>query len=83
MNHGIGWGGRTVLGLGYAFLYLPIVLLVVFSFNESRLGTHWTGFSLKWYAALLEDDSMLSAAWISLKIAFLSATAAVYRSFAA
>ena len=77
MNHAIGWGGRTVLGLGYAFLYLPIVLLVIFSFNESRLGTHWTGFSLKWYAALLEDDSMLSAAWISLKIAFLSATAAV------
>lgn len=73
----IGWGGRAVLALGYAFLYLPILLLVVFSFNESRLGTTWTGFSLKWYAALLDDNSMLSAAWVSLKIAFLSATAAV------
>jgi putrescine transport system permease protein len=67
----------TVLAFGYAFLYLPILLLVVFSFNESRLGTTWTGFSLKWYAALWDDNSMLSAAWVSLKIAFLSATAAV------
>ena len=74
---GIGWGGRAILAGGYAFLYLPILLLVVFSFNESRLGTQWTGFSLKWYAALLEDASMLGAAWVSLKIAFLSATAAV------
>lgn len=73
----IGWGGRAVLAVGYAFLYLPILLLVVFSFNESRLGTTWTGFSLKWYAALWDDNSMLSAAWVSLKIAFLSATAAV------
>ena len=73
----IGWGGRAVLAVGYAFLYLPILLLVVFSFNESRLGTQWTGFSLKWYAALLDDNSMLSAAWVSLKIAFLSASAAV------
>jgi putrescine transport system permease protein len=77
VNFRVGWGGRTVLALGYAFLYLPILLLVVFSFNESRLGTTWTGFSLRWYSALWEDASMLSAAWISLKIAFLSATAAV------
>ena len=74
---GVGWGGRLVLAGGYAFLYLPILLLVVFSFNESRLATQWTGFSLKWYAALLDDASMLGAAWVSLKIAFLSATAAV------
>ena len=73
----VGWGGRVVLALGYAFLYLPIVLLVVFSFNESRLGTVWTGFSLKWYYALMEDASMLGAAWVSLKIAFLAATFAV------
>ena len=73
----VGWGGRAVLAVGYAFLYLPILMLVVFSFNESRLGTTWTGFSLKWYAALWDDNSMLSAAWVSLKIAFLSATAAV------
>ena len=74
---GVGWGGRLVLAGGYAFLYLPILLLVVFSFNESRLATQWTGFSLKWDAALLDDASMLGAAWVSLKIAFLSATAAV------
>ena len=76
-QQGVGWGGRLVLAGGYAFLYLPILLLVVFSFNESRLATQWTGFSLKWYAALLDDASMLGAAWVSLKIAFLTATAAV------
>ena len=74
---GGGWSGPVILGMGYAFLYLPILMLIVFSFNESRLGSTWTGFSLKWYAALFDDDSMLSAAWVSLKIAFLTATAAV------
>lgn len=73
----IGWGSRVILGLGYAFLYLPILLLVVFSFNASRLGSTWSGFSIKWYVALFEDDAMLGAAWISLKIAFISATVAV------
>lgn len=76
-NFNVGWGGRTILALGYAFLYLPILILVVFSFNESRLATTWSGFSFKWYVELFKDDSMLSAAWISLKIAFFSATAAV------
>ena len=74
---GGGWSGPVILGMGYAFLYLPILMLIVFSFNESRLGSTWTGFSLKWYSALFDDDSMLSAAWVSLKIAFLTATAAV------
>ena len=76
-NFSVGWGGRTVLALGYGFLYLPILILVVFSFNESRLATTWSGFTFKWYVELFKDDSMLSAAWISLKIAFFSATAAV------
>jgi putrescine transport system permease protein len=75
--HKPGWMGKSMLGAGYAFLYLPIVLLVAFSFNASRLSSTWTGFSTKWYAALLRDDAMLKAAWVSLKIAFLSATAAV------
>jgi putrescine transport system permease protein len=75
--HQPGWRGRTILGLGYAFLYLPILLLVVFSFNASRLSSTWSGFSLKWYAALLKDQSMINAAWVSLKVAFLSASAAV------
>ena len=75
--HETGWGGRTVLGLGYAFLYLPIVLLVAFSFNASRLSSTWSGFSTKWYAALAKDQAMINAAWVSLKVAFLSATAAM------
>lgn len=76
-NFSVGWGGRTVLALGYAFLYLPIFILIIFSFNESRLATTWSGFTFKWYVELFKDDSMLRAAWISLKIAFFSATAAV------
>jgi putrescine transport system permease protein len=75
--HAPGWGGRAVLAAGYAFLYLPILLLIAFSFNESRLSSTWSGFSFKWYAALMQDQAMLKAAWVSLKIAFLSATAAV------
>lgn len=67
----------TVLGLGYAFLYLPIVLLVIYSFNESKLVTIWSGFSTKWYAALLEDEELLSSAWLSLKIAVLTASSSV------
>jgi len=67
----------TVLGLGYAFLYLPIVLLVIYSFNESKLVTVWAGFSTKWYAALLQDDELLSAAWLSLKVAILTAFSSV------
>jgi putrescine transport system permease protein len=63
--------------LGFAFLYLPVVILMVYSFNESRLATVWSGFSFKWYGALLRDRQMLEAAWISIKIAFLTASAAV------
>lgn len=72
-----GWAGKSFLGLGYAFLYLPILILIVFSFNESRISTVWSGFSFKWYIALFNDDAMLRAAWISLKVAFCSATVAV------
>ncbi|OWY39475.1 putrescine ABC transporter permease PotI [Xenophilus sp. AP218F] len=66
-----------VLGVGYSFLYLPIALLVLYSFNESKLVTVWSGFSVKWYAALLEDDELINAAWLSLKIALMTATASV------
>ncbi len=76
-NSNVSWFGRIFLGAGFLFLYLPIILLVVFSFNESRLSSSWSGFSFKWYVELMNDDSMLSAAWVSLKIAFTSATAAV------
>jgi putrescine transport system permease protein len=62
--------------LGLAFLYLPIVILVVYSFNASRLVTVWGGWSLTWYRALLNDRAMVDAAWASLRIAALSASAA-------
>jgi putrescine transport system permease protein len=66
----------TTLALGLAFLYLPIAILVINSFNESRLVTIWAGWSLRWYRALAHDPAMLDAASVSLRIAFLSATAA-------
>src|SRR5690606_11576787 len=58
------------------FLYLPIVLLVVYSFNASRLVTVWGGFSTRWYAALLSNQAILDAAWVTLRVAFVSATIA-------
>lgn len=66
-----------VLTLGYGFLYIPIATLVIFSFNDSALMTSWSGFSLRWYHELFHDDALLSAAWLSLKIGALTATAAV------
>ncbi len=64
------------LVFGIAFLYLPILVLVVYSFNASRLVTVWGGFSLRWYASLLQNQALLDAAWLSLKVAFVSATMA-------
>jgi putrescine transport system permease protein len=63
--------------LGFVFLYAPIVSLIVFSFNESKLVTVWGGFSTKWYVSLVQDPKILGAAWISLQVAFVSATLAV------
>jgi putrescine transport system permease protein len=62
--------------LGFAFLYLPIVLLVIYSFNESRLVTVWGGFSTKWYAELLENQALLDAAWVTLRVGLISASIA-------
>lgn len=59
--------------LGFIFLYAPIVLLVIYSFNESRLVTVWSGFSTKWYGELFNDPQLLSAAWVSLRIAVATA----------
>lgn len=66
-----------VLTVGYAFLYIPILCLMAFSFNDSSMMTSWTGFSLKWYVELFNDQALLSAARLSLLIAGLTATAAV------
>ncbi|PWC78501.1 ABC transporter permease subunit [Azospirillum sp. TSH64] len=62
---------------GYAFLYVPIALLIVFSFNESRLVTVWSGFSTKWYGELLHNDALLDAAFLSFQVAAVSATLSV------
>ncbi|MGO9359356.1 MAG: ABC transporter permease [Xanthobacteraceae bacterium] len=64
------------LVLGAAFLYLPILILVVYSFNASRLVTVWGGWSLRWYGELMQDRAMLDAAWMSLRVGVASATAA-------
>lgn len=67
----------TILLFGYAFLYGPILSLMVYSFNESRLVTVWGGFSTKWYSELLHNEQILGAAWLSIKIAAINASAAV------
>ena len=67
----------SVLVFGFAFLYVPILSLIVYSFNESRLVTVWGGFSTKWYGELLRNEQVLNAAWLSLKIAAINATGAV------
>ena len=71
------WFGRGWLSLGYVFLYLPIVALVVFSFNDSPLPNVWRGFTLKWYAALPGDEELIGGLWLSLKIAGLTALGSV------
>jgi len=71
------WFGKGWLTLGFAFLYLPIVALVVFSFNDSPVPNSWRGFTLKWYAALANDREMITAFWLSMKIAFFTACASV------
>ena len=64
----------TALTLGFAFLYLPMILLVIYSFNESKLVTVWVGFSTKWYGELLRDQAFLDAAVVTIKVAVLSST---------
>jgi putrescine transport system permease protein len=67
----------TAMVFAFAFLYIPIVSVIVYSFNESRLVTVWGGFSLKWWRELPQNTAMVSAALLSLKIAFVTATVAV------
>ncbi|RKT32197.1 putrescine transport system permease protein [Roseovarius halotolerans] len=70
------WFNVTSLTLGFAFLYLPMVLLIVYSFNESKLVTVWAGFSTKWYGTLLSNDAFLDAAWVTVQVAFVSSSIA-------
>lgn len=70
--------GALFLGLVLLFLYVPILSVVAYSFNESKMVTLWTGFSLKWYGELLQDRELIDAAWLSFKLATATAFAAVF-----
>ena len=66
----------TSIVLGFAFLYLPIVLLIVFSFNASKLVTVWGGFSTRWYVSLFHNQGLMDAAWVTIRVGLMSATVA-------
>ena len=70
------WFNVVSLTLGFAFLYIPMIILVIFSFNESKLVAVWGGFSTKWYGELLQNETFLDAAWVTLKVGLISSTIA-------
>ncbi len=76
MNSRIPFASTVVMLFGFVFLYAPIVILIIFSFNAGKLAAVWAGFSTKWYGALLENDQILQAAWISIQVAVMNATVA-------
>ena len=77
MNRRPWWLWAVIVG-GYAFLYIPILSVIVYSFSASRLATVWGGFSTRWYVALFENQQILDALWRSLTISATAATAAVF-----
>ncbi len=76
MRRGMSAFNVVSVALGLAFLYLPIAILVTYSFNASRLVAVWGGWSVRWYVALAGDQAMLDSAWVTLRVAFASASAA-------
>ncbi|MCP4821942.1 MAG: ABC transporter permease [Shimia sp.] len=70
------WFNATALTLGFAFLYVPMFILIFYSFNKSKLVTVWAGFSTKWYGELLSNQAMLDAAWVTIKVAVISSSIA-------
>lgn len=70
------WFNATSLTLGFAFLYLPMLILIIFSFNASKLVTVWAGFSTQWYGELVRNEAFLDAAWVTLKVGLASSTLA-------
>lgn len=76
MKRGPSAFNLAAVGLGLAFLYAPIGVLVIYSFNASRLVTVWGGFSTRWYTALFRDQQMLDAIWVTLGVGVISATLA-------
>ena len=72
----LSWFNVVSLTLGFAFLYVPMLILVIYSFNESKLVTVWAGFSTKWYGELMQNQAFLDAALVTLKVAVMSSTLA-------
>ena len=70
------WFNTTSLTFGFAFLYLPMLILVTYSFNDSKLVTVWAGFSTRWYGELIRNEAFLDAAWVTLQVAVVSSTLA-------
>ena len=76
-SHKLSWFLKLSLIAGLLFLYIPLFILVIYSFNDSKLVTVWGGFSTKWYGVLMDNDVILNAAWLSIKLAAMSSLAAV------
>lgn len=72
----MSWFNAVSLTLGFAFLYIPMLVLVIYSFNASKLVTVWAGFSTKWYGELLANEAFLDAAWVTVRVALASSTIA-------
>ena len=68
----------TSLVAGFSFLYIPILILVIYSFNESRLVTVWGGFSTKWYVEMLQNQQLIDSAWVTIRVALISASIATF-----
>ncbi|NRP11385.1 Inner membrane ABC transporter permease protein YdcV [Aliiroseovarius sp. xm-m-379] len=72
----LSWFNALSLTLGFAFLYIPMLILIIYSFNAGKLVTVWSGFSFKWYGELMQNEAFLQAAWVTLKVAVMSSTIA-------
>ncbi|WP_170383877.1 ABC transporter permease [Ruegeria atlantica] len=79
----MSWFNAVSLTLGFAFLYIPMIILVIFSFNESKLVTVWAGFSTKWYGEVVQNEAFLDAAWVTVRVAVFSSTLATILGTAA
>ncbi len=79
----LSWFNAVSLTLGFAFLYIPMLILIIYSFNESKLVTVWAGFSTKWYGELFQNQQLLDAAWVTLRVAVFSSTIATILGTAA
>ncbi|MGC1497594.1 MAG: ABC transporter permease [Sulfitobacter sp.] len=70
----LSWFNITSLTLGFAFLYIPMIILIIYSFNAGKLVTVWSGFSTKWYGTLFQNEAFMDAAWVTIKVAVISST---------